>query len=316
MWCLAVLAGSGCSEPRQTGLELTLQDGPTETAEYHRVPVLLGARRSQYGANGLYMEARLRRGTGAVAEIMIDVPYAGSGGAMAKPRASYVERLGGQVVFTSSRVAGRIELSRDGACPCQTGRLELRFTAEGPDGQYGTADDSTRQISRGRLRRDGRPFCHAAEALPIREDVLVLGARVCPAAGHARSGGGVAVWGWSDDGWYETDGWNDDGWYDEDWSGEWSEGWSDDDPGADPAVWEEGWTDPDAADDWGDESGGGTGSGDSTDDAYDSYGDSGWDTGDDSWSDDGWSDDGSDSGSDDSWTDWGWDDGGSDEDDW
>src|SRR5512137_1609563 len=97
--CLLALAGSGCNEPRQqTGLELVLQE-VSSAEEYHRVPAFVGARRSQYGANGLYVEARLRRGSGAVAEIMLDVPYAGSTGAMAKPRASYVERLGGQVIF-------------------------------------------------------------------------------------------------------------------------------------------------------------------------------------------------------------------------
>jgi hypothetical protein len=234
---LWVVVAGGCrGQASRAGVELTLLDGSGTSGEYHRVPALIDRRRSQYGASGLYVLLRLRRLSGAAVEVELDVPVGrvAPDGQAPPPRASYLERIGGRTVFSAGRVTGRIEVSEDAGCRCQTGRLELLFSAPGPDGALGTPDDETRRISRARLRRDARPFCHAAEELPIRDDVLVVGMRACP------GGGGVGVaWGWTAGGTWSVDGWNVGGWYDEGWCG------SSTDDVEDPWTgWEEGWTDP------------------------------------------------------------------------
>jgi hypothetical protein len=302
-WALCLVLLAGCrDEAVQPAMELMMHDGQPSTTlgEYYRVPVTLGA--SQYGSQGLLFRLQLRRSSGARAELLLDVPLGPGPGVTRAPLAALVETRGGEVVFKSTAVAGRIEVTRDDGCPCQTGRVELQFTSAGPDGVENTADDEVRSISRARLRRDGRPFCHQPEALAIKPGLLVVGTRSCPVG--ARAGG--ASWAWGGGGWVST-GWNDDGWYDDGWcgdAGQWAdEGWD---------GWEssEGWTgcDGDCGDSF-------DGSGSTGGPEEVSGGPEEVTSGDDSWWDDGWdasgdsgdsgdsSDDSSDS-SDDSDSDW------------
>ncbi len=302
-----VLLLTGCSSALTApALELVLCDGATcpASGEPHRARGAL----EREDASGLHLRFALRRRSGATAELALELPRPRAGVTPAPPRISYVERLGGKTVFASSRVAGRLELSSDGDCPCQTGRLELLLVDAGPDGAVGSADDQVRRISQARLRLGERPFCHPAAALAIREDRLVVGQRACPAA---RSAAPSSAWGWSAEG--ELDpAWNAEGWYDEGWSGEWSEGA--------PACWDDGsgwdgdggWTDVGASDvgaepasespdddeaGWSDD--GSAPIDDGSGPSDDSGGDDGSDGSDDGWTDD--EDDGSDSCD---WCDW------------
>jgi hypothetical protein len=295
----------GCLPEEPPAIELDLYDQPVtcdevsgchgDDAEYHRVRARLTRIPSSvdYPTGLLAVAFQLRRPTGAVAQVEIRVPVNPPGPPPGPPTVSYVEYLGSQQVFVADRAAGRIELSWDRSCPCQTGRLELLLTDPGPDGTPDTADDRVRRLSRARLRRGPAPFCHGRSALSIRPDVLVVGNRTCPTKpkGSGGSGGGGAC-AWGAAGWFTT-GWNDDGWYDEEWDGDWDESFDD--------GWEEeSYTDDCCEDDCCD----------------DGWSDDGWS--DDGWSDDGWSDDdwGDDDWGDDDWgdDDWGDDDWG--DDDW
>jgi hypothetical protein len=297
--------GSGSVAP---ALELDLferaQVAAADRGEPHRVLVQLDIRASE-----LVMRARFVRSSGAVAELVLEIPTATAGQQARQPRASYWERLRGATVFTAHEASGRIELSVDPRCACQTGWLELLLVDLGPDGARGTADDRVRRISRARLRRDERPFCHQRAVLELREGLIVVGTRACPrpAGGVVAAGGSAGAWGAS--GWIASETWND-GWYDPGWSGDCDstcdDGWeSVCDPGGEPhdgadetgatgsGDWSGGWDPPpDTGSDWD-----GGWEDESADDAGDSGG-GGYDDG--GYDDDGGSDDG---GSDDDWWD-------------
>jgi hypothetical protein len=311
---LASCAPSG-GEP---SVELTLHDRPVACddgsgvcrdavgvaqGEALRARVRLGSTRS-----ALLLKARWRRPSSIYAELELVIPRPSGVGA---PQVRYVERSSpeGVPLFEAAEASGRIELSRDARCPCQTGRFELLLRDAGPDGSLRTADDGLRRISRVRLRRDARPMCHGRAVLPIREGLLVVGERACPQQRRGWVGGSSAC-AWDGAAWVGM-GWND-GWYDEEWRGDWD---------ADDAWEEDGW-DGDA---WAGEAGEEEGW-DGDDAGWD---DAGWgdDAGDDgTWDDDGWSDDAADEdegtweeeGSDDGWwpgDDGGWDDDGGSSDD-
>jgi hypothetical protein len=333
---LLLLGGCAPSTSSAPGIELALGDDAAAPSEYHRVPIRLSRSRSRFAPAGLLLEASVRRPSGARGKLVLDLPDPGAAQG-ASPVVSYGEQdAGGRVLFQSTRAAGRIELSADPGCPCQTGRLELLFVDPGPDGALGGGDDRRRRLGSARIRVDDRPFCHARASIPIREDLLVVGSRACPVAGR-RGGGSVGAW--LAVGGLAGIGWNDGDWYEEGWCGDYEPGDDGayggyDGPGSE---WEEGWTDGYG---WGDDaSSGGNGWGGSygDDGSWDggSYDDGSWDDGasehdwwddgvsgwgsdgsssddgsweEDAWtSDDGdsWSDDGS---SDDSWGDDSWDD--------
>jgi hypothetical protein len=271
------------------------------------------------------VQARWRRASGAAATLDLQVAF-GDRARVPWVHYSEVDR-GGRLVFSAAQAWGRIEISTDRSCPCQTGRLELLLRDPGPDGALHTEDDLLRRLSQARLRRDGRPFCHRRAALAVREGYLVVGSRACPAA---RVGGGGGACAWAAAG--PVAGWNDDGWYDEGWTGDWpeedwdqggpieseegwSEGWSDDN-WADEGWSDEGWSDEGWSDEgWSDEGWSDEGWSEEDDARRDEvWGDDGWSddgSGDEGWGDDGWSDDGS---SDEGWSDEGWSDEGSSDD--
>jgi hypothetical protein len=368
LFCLPLLL-SACWQPDNVSpaAELSLLDGQLScdaktgscvalgggavNAEPHRVRVR--ARVMRRGDRGtLQLQLRLTRRSGARATLALALPFGEPSPGIERPTPTmaYEELLAGQRVFTSNRATGRVELSLDRSCACQTGRFELAFVDSGPDGVVGTADDKHRRLSAGRLRLDARPFCHRRQALPIKSNVLVLGLRSCPSRrGGAAVPSGACGWGFGvgADGW--IDDWNDEGWYDEDWVGDWSDdedadyddgsGWEDDRGWDDGADGWSGWHDEvpssPGGGDWGSTGGDGwadwgcTSCGDSWDDWGDSWGDDSWGDGggggwgDDSWGDDGWGDDGwgDDDWGDDDWgdDDWGDDDWGDDDwgdDDW
>jgi hypothetical protein len=305
---ILLLAACVPSDPAARGIELEIGDtAAAASGDYHRVPLRLSRSRSAF-APGLFLQADLYRPSGARGRLVLDLPEPGSA-QTAAPTVTYAEHdAGGRVLFQSARATGRIELSADPACPCQTGRLELLFADPGLDGALGTADDRVRRLGSARLRLDGRPFCHGRAPLAIREELLVVGSRACPVKGGGGGGAGSSV-AWSiglDLAVERVFGWNQDGWYDEGWCGDYDEGGKGDE-GDD--GWEDGWTD-------------GYGHGDDgyRDDGYrddgshdDGSHDDGWSNDgyrDDGWSDDGWSDDGyrDDGYRDDGWSDDGWSD--------
>jgi hypothetical protein len=325
-------------------------DGKIAAPEYHRIRVRLTELPSSttYPKGGLLITGQLRRSSGDMGYLSIQIPMVRSTitdttEAPGEPRVEYTEYQGAKVLFSATHVAGRIELSWDRGCPCQTGRLELLLRDSGDDGVIDTADDQTRRISKARLRRGVRPFCHRRAVLEIKTGLLVVGSRSCPVKRSGGGGGHACGWGVGG-GWFS--GWNDDGWYDEEWDGDWDSGWDDEDfddgwcdcdwtdddyyydGGWSDDGWGGGWCDDGWGSGWGDDGWGGGSSGSSSsgwddDDWWDDGGSSGWggsDSGSDWGSDDWWddSDSGSDDwGSDDSGSDWG-DSGGDDwgDDDW
>jgi len=323
-WLFAAVALSGClpDAPPPPAVELDLYDqdvacdeatgrclasGAPAGPEYHRAPVSLRELPASagYPQGALMVSFSLHRPSGSVAWVELEIPVDVTSPS-SPPLASLVETTAGKVTFDASRVGGRVEISWDGGCPCQTGRFELLFTDPGPDGALDTADDRHRRLSRGRLRRGARPFCHGRAILPLKPGLLVVGARACPAR-RSNGGAGVGACAWGGAGW--ASGWNDDGWYDEEWDGDWDGGGYDD--GWDEEEWtEEGWDEGCEPCDDGWFGGGSSGGG--WDSPSGGWGDDGSDDwGDDDWGDDWW-DDGSDSG-DDGWdSDDGWDDGGDD----
>jgi hypothetical protein len=368
LWlALAALAGCWPEAAPPPALELDLYDQPVTcdaargtcrapdgraaAPEYHRIRVRLTELPSSttYPKGGLLITGRLQRPSGNTGYLSIQIPMVrgavtdGTG----EPKVEYTEHRGPELLFSATHAAGRIELSWDRSCPCQTGRLELLLRDAGADGLIDTADDQVRRLSRARLRRGDRPFCHRRSVLDIRPDLLVVGTRACPVKRSGSSGGGYAC-GWGlGVGW--STGWNDDGWYDEEWDGDWDGGWDDEcfDDGWCDCEWTDddyyygdGWSDDGWGGEWGDDGwesgwgddgwGGGGGSGSSSsgssggwddDDWWGDGGSSGWGGGGDDWGDDDWWDDsGSDDdwGSDDSGSDWGDDDWGDDggDDDW
>lgn len=293
-----LLAGCAPSTSSSPGIELALGDGVAAPSEYHRVPIRLSRSRSRFAPAGLLLEATVRRPSGARGTLRLDLPDP-SAAQGASPVVSYGEQdAGGRVLFQSTRAAGRIELSADPGCPCQTGRLELLFVDPGPDGVLGGDDDRRRRLGSARIRVDDRPFCHARAAIPIREDLLVVGSRACPVSSGRRGGGSAAAW--LAVGGLAGVGWNEGDWYEEGWCGDYTDDGAHD--GYDPSgsSWEEGWTDGYG---WGDDGVSGGGSGDWQDGSYgddgswdDGSGGGSWDDGASDWWDDGvsgWGDDGS-----------------------
>jgi hypothetical protein len=317
-----------CSE---RGNACSLPDGRPSLGYRHTVKARIGFRRDE-----ARIAFSIRRASSlAHFDARIGIPSTRAGTPSLPPTVSYreVDVRTGAVRFEAVAVSGRFELSLDGRCPCQTGRLDLQLTDAGPDGKLGSADDRFRRITRARIRRDNRRFCHESSVLPIRDDLLVVGIRKCPVrSGRTAHAGGSFCWNGTT--WIGADLWNDDGWYDEQWVGvyivdepyddrpwqteDWpddeSDDWPNDWPGesptsADDASWDsynEGFN---SHDPWG-------GGGGSDDWGSDDWGSDDW--GSDDWGSDDW---GSDDWGSDDWGsgDWGSDDWGSDDwgdDDW
>ena len=128
-------------------LSLTQTQVPSEdqhaSAYISRLP-------SRYGAGGMYVYIELRRTSGAVALLEMDIPTTNKAGASAAaPHYLYREFKDGRKVFHAHSVRGKIEAPTSASCACQDGRLELEFTDHGADGVKGTLDDRVRRISRG-----------------------------------------------------------------------------------------------------------------------------------------------------------------------
>lgn len=99
-----------------------------------------------------------------------------------EPLVSYVERVGGEVVFVGETVTGIVEVPEvalDDDCTCETGRLQLRFEDSGMDGLWGTDDDQVRQLDRGRFER-GESFCVAPESWELDDELEVRRVDRCP----------------------------------------------------------------------------------------------------------------------------------------
>ncbi len=99
-----------------------------------------------------------------------------------EPIVSYVERAAGEVVFVGETVSGVVEVPEvtlDDDCPCETGRLHLRFEDSGPDGSWGTDDDQVRQLDHGRFER-GESFCIAPEGWELGDELEVRRVDRCP----------------------------------------------------------------------------------------------------------------------------------------
>lgn len=358
LFLVALLMLPGCllgpDERPASAVEFTLYDQPVTcengaatcrdasgqlvSGEYHRVRT--DARLWRSGAQAsLRLRLSLQRPRGERGVLSLAVPLGTSASVAARPAPvlSYSESFGGTTTFVGEHVAGRLEVSVDPSCACQVGRFELVFIDPGADGLRGTADDRVRRLGAGRLRLDARPFCHGRSALTVKDDVLVIGARACPASARGKGttglGAGSCAWGFGAAGGWLDDGWNDDGWYEDDWLSDWDAGSKDYDDGGsweDDRGWDDGWDGwsgyeeqvptgydtPAGCSDCGGGSAGGW------DDGWDDWGGGGWDSGgDDGWDsgsgggswEESWTEE-SDSGSDDDWgDDWGSDD---DWDDW
>jgi hypothetical protein len=101
---------------------------------------------SQYGDGyGYYLYFEVQRAGGVTAVLELDLPVSSRAAADVEPRISYREFLAGDIRFDSTTAAGRVEVPSSDDCRCKDGRLELRFTAPGPDGVPGTHDDEHRQ---------------------------------------------------------------------------------------------------------------------------------------------------------------------------
>ena len=119
-------------------------------SEDHNVAAYISRQASSFGPGGLYLYFEVRRTSGAVALVEMDVPTSNQAGPSTRT-ATYVYReyKGNQKVFDADSVRGKIEAPSSSTCPCQDGRLELQFTDHGPDGVLGTPDDRVRRLSRG-----------------------------------------------------------------------------------------------------------------------------------------------------------------------
>ncbi len=291
-------------------------NGPAQPEKY-QLAMKLSRSRSSLAPDGLLVHIKFQRRGDLRARLSLDLPINRTGGIAGRPLIEYTEHRGRDLLFKAAQAAGRIELGLSKGCPCQTGRLELILVDPGQDGILGTEDDMTRRISQARLSFDDRPFCHQRAALEVKEDLLVMGFRDCPArrGAVARGGGGSFAW---DEWGMAASTWNEEQWYDESWAGEDPEDWESYEPwDGDDCGQCDSWTDDD---DWGDDDWGDDDWGD------DDWGDDDWDDddwGDDDWGDDDWGDDdwGDDDWGDDDWgdDDWGDDDWGDDDwgdDDW
>jgi len=182
----------------------------------------LGDQASRYAPAGLFLYFELQRPGGAIALVELDFPTgAGVGGPSGGPFLSYREYAGDQLIFRSTRAAGRIEAAaQDSGCDCQDGRFELVFTDPGPDGALDTADDRVRRLSRGRYSRGEGAFCRAARLLPVPGqpgEIQVVGLFDCPSSpssssSSSPSGGGSGYYEGEAGGCYVED---DDGYYDD-----------------------------------------------------------------------------------------------------
>jgi len=119
-------------------------------SEDHNVAAYISRQASRYGDGGLYVYFEIRRTSGAVVLVELDVPTTNRAGATARaPHYIYREYKGGKKIFDATRVRGKVEVPISSTCPCQDGRLELEFTDLGPDKVHGTLDDRVRRLSRG-----------------------------------------------------------------------------------------------------------------------------------------------------------------------
>ncbi|MCA9671310.1 MAG: hypothetical protein KC503_37190, partial [Myxococcales bacterium] len=248
--CLAVASGCGQSQP---AFELSLVDGaascdangckdasgtPLQAPRYrgHAWYTLGrsvgGEKKLPYWHADISMMWRRPGKVTVVLDMSLPLPDRSRVPAIAPPPKVRYEEVAadGTLVFRAQRASGRVELTIDDSCPCQTGRIELLLRDAGPDGKLDTPDDRLRRITRARLRRDDRPFCHRSEVLPIKEKLLVVGVRGCPRGGGGGGAGGVLGVGacaFGGSGWFADDGWNDDDWYESDWVGPYRDGWDD-----------------------------------------------------------------------------------------
>lgn len=176
--------------------------------------------------DGVYIYIEARRPSGAVILVELDVSL-DSARQSALTFREYVDK---KLVFRSTRAAGQISIPallagrQTRSCGCDVGLLELRFSAPGEDGRFGTDDDETRRISQARFGKG--PFCRAGRTAPITDSVEVFVTDVCgPASSEGDSGDHAQDTGCG----FETEGgWDDDGYDDyDDYDG--YDDWDDDD---------------------------------------------------------------------------------------
>ena len=161
-------------------LSLTQTQVPSEE-QY--VSAYISRQASRFGAGGMYLYFEMRRSSGAVALVEMDVPTTNkAGGAAMAPHYVYREYKGSKKVFDGTSVRGKVEAPSSATCPCQDGRLELEFTDHGPDGVLGTTDDRVRRLSRGYFGLLSTS-CRYAQLTNIEQQkkrVVVAGIGHCP----------------------------------------------------------------------------------------------------------------------------------------
>jgi uncharacterized membrane protein YgcG len=141
---------------------------------------------------GMYVSFELRRGSGVVGRVEVDVPT----GAQGVPRVSYSEHLDGQLVFSATRARGAIQLPPQqldlsaSTCTCTDGRLELLLVDAGPDGKLDTPDDLVRRISQARFAWSATTFCLGSRVLDVPEGIEVGPVDQCPTPTTSGSGSG------------------------------------------------------------------------------------------------------------------------------
>lgn len=196
-----VLAGAalGCEQPDSDGMaRVRIYDqpvicnenagclSPIQTqvpAEDQTASAFVSRMTSRFGAGGLYLYFELRRTSGAVALVEVDVPTTNKAGAAATaPHYLYREYKDGKKVFDSNSVRGKVEVPTSPTCACQDGRLELEFVDHGPDGVKGTLDDRVRRLSRGYfgLLSSSCRYARLTNIEQQKNRVEVLGISHCP----------------------------------------------------------------------------------------------------------------------------------------
>ncbi len=195
------LAGAtlGCEQPDSKGMaRVRIYDQPvicnensgclslTQTmapSEDQTAGAFVSRMTSRFGAGGLYLYFELRRTSGAVALVELDVPTTSKAGASAAaPHYVYLEYKDGKKVFDAHSVRGKVEVPASPSCACQDGRLELEFVDHGPDGVKGTLDDRVRRLSRGYfgLLSSSCRYARLTNIEQQKQRVEVLGISHCP----------------------------------------------------------------------------------------------------------------------------------------
>jgi hypothetical protein len=141
--------------------------------EYVHTQAFFDASSSRYAPHGLYTYFELPRADGSVGILELDLPTNGANGQpLTNFQASYRELSGDQVLFSSRKVEGRLELppgfaaDQEPVCACDDGAFALRFIDAGPDRVRGTDDDRVRHLSWGRIGRSEH-FCRGLAPMAI-----------------------------------------------------------------------------------------------------------------------------------------------------